>query len=224
MVSTILYHGSTELVKEPKYGKGRLYNDYGKGFYCTKEQCMAMEWASSPYTVGYAIRYNLEDEGLKILRLQDYGILTWLTILFENRTFQDSSSLVSEAKEYLKNEFSIPYKDYDIIEGYRADDSYFSFANDFLSGTISLQELSKAMKLGKLGMQTVLKSKRAFESIHYLDYVEVKDEVWYRRKMLRDVDVRSSYFNSHVHKREKGDIYIIHILDEEMKKDDPRLQ
>ena len=40
--------------------------------------------------------------------------------------------------------------------GYRADDSYFSFANAFLNNTISLEQLRKAMYLGKLGKPEVL--------------------------------------------------------------------
>lgn len=37
-------------------------------------------------------------------------------------------------------------------------DSYFSFAEDFLNNAISVSKLSKAMKLGNLGEQIVLKS------------------------------------------------------------------
>ncbi|MBR2627880.1 MAG: DUF3990 domain-containing protein, partial [Peptococcaceae bacterium] len=37
--------------------------------------------------------------------------------------------------------------------GYRADDSYFSFANAFLNNTLSLRQLEKAMMLGKHGEQ-----------------------------------------------------------------------
>lgn len=30
-----IYHGSRDIVKKPVYGKGKTYNDYGSGFYCT---------------------------------------------------------------------------------------------------------------------------------------------------------------------------------------------
>lgn len=76
-------------------------------------------------------------------------------------------------KEYLLDNFKVNYKDFDVIVGYRADDSYFAFAQDFLNGTISYQQLSKAMQLGKLGFQYVLKSKKAFDSIKYLGSEEV---------------------------------------------------
>ena len=53
--------------------------------------------------------------------------------------------------------FLLDISEYDVIIGYRADDSYFSFAQDFVAGVISLQKLSEAMQLGKLGEQIVLK-------------------------------------------------------------------
>lgn len=42
---------------------------------------------------------------------------------------------------------------------------YFSFAQDFVAGVISLEKLSEAMRLGKLGEQIVLKSPKAFDQI-----------------------------------------------------------
>ena len=50
--------------------------------------------------------------------------------------------------------------EYDVIIGYRADDSYFSFAKDFINNTISVEQLAEAMRLGELGIQIVLKSER----------------------------------------------------------------
>ena len=70
------------------------------------------------------------------------------------------------AKEFLIKNYHIDVGNYDVIKGYRADDSYFRFAEDFLNNTISIQKLEEAMYLGKLGEQIVLKSPRAFERIH----------------------------------------------------------
>ena len=38
-----LYHGSEHVIESPEFGKGRPYNDYGPGFYCTEHTEMAME-------------------------------------------------------------------------------------------------------------------------------------------------------------------------------------
>ena len=58
--------------------------------------------------------------------------------------------------------FGINVNAYDIITGYRADDSYFSFARDFLKNSITVSQLSRSMELGKLGLQVVLHSEKAF--------------------------------------------------------------
>ena len=31
-----IYHGSANIIKQPAFGAGKLYNDYGRGFYCTE--------------------------------------------------------------------------------------------------------------------------------------------------------------------------------------------
>ena len=99
-----------------------------------------------------------------------YHILNWLAILADNRTYWQNGSIAEEAKKYIKEHFLIDITPYDIIVGYRADDSYFSFAQDFVSGVISLEKLSEAMRLGKLGEQIVLKSPKAFETIYFQNY------------------------------------------------------
>ncbi len=107
--------------------------------------------------------------------------------------------------------------------GYRADDSYFSFAQDFLNGAISYRQLCNAMGLGNLGEQYVLLSKKAFSQIHFLKAVEVEADVWFPKRNIRDRRARKQYFDVERNRRQKGDIYITHILNEEMKEDDPRL-
>ena len=74
--------------------------------------------------------------------------------------------------------------------GYRADDSYFSFAQDFINGTISYRQLNRAMHLGKLGQQFVLKSKKAFERIAFEGYERTIDA--HIRNLRRKLDEGSS--------------------------------
>ena len=221
-----IYHGSLKIIEKPLYGYGKSYNDYGLGFYCTDILEMAMEWAVYKEQNGYANCYEIDCDGLKILDLNDseYCILHWLTILLENREFDIPSSLALEAKEYLLSNFRVNYEDCDVIVGYRADDSYFSFAQDFLNGTISYRQLNNAMRLGNLGQQFVLKSKTAFERIKFVGSELAENKEWYARKMLRDQTARREYFSEERSKRLPGDLYITHILDEEMRADDSRLR
>ena len=142
----------------------------------------------------------------------------------ENREFDIPSALALEAKEYLLTNFSVDYKTCDAIIGYRADDSYFSFAQDFINGTISYRQLNNAMHLGKLEQQFVLKSKTAFDRIQFIDSEIAESSEWYTKKMLRDKTARREYFSVERNKRQRGDLYITQIMDEEMIPDDPRLR
>ena len=220
----LIYHGSDHIIEKPIYHGGKSNNDYGYGFYCTEHPDMAREWSVSDNRAGYVNQYETDESGLTILYLDEYPILTWLTILLENRVFRLDSPLAREASAYLKKEFRIPYESYDIINGYRADDSYFSFAQDFINGTISLTQLNKAMKLGKLGKQVVLMSRRAFSATTFAGVEEVDPLVWYPKRKKRDEKARADYFSMDRMGYVRGDIYITRILDEEMKRDDARLQ
>ena len=221
-----LFHGSPSIIEKPQFGYGKVYNDYGLGFYCTDSLEMAKEWGVAQNRNGYVNRYELDCEGLKILDLNgpSFNILHWLAVLLENREFDVPSGLALEAKEYILNTFRVDYQSQDAIIGYRADDSYFSFAQDFINGTISYRQLNNAMHLGKLGQQFVLKSKQAFDRMQFLGYEVADHDEWYAKKMLRDRSARREYFSVERNKRQRGDLYITQILDEEMKPDDERLR
>ena len=47
---------------------------------------------------------------------------------------------------------------------------------------------------------------------------------WYKKKAFRDQSARRQYFDTQRNHRQRGDLYISTILDEEMKPDDPRLR
>lgn len=221
-----IYHGSEKIIETPIYGAGKSYNDYGLGFYCTETLDMAKEWSASKDKIGYANIYDIDCTDLNILDLNhhQYCMLHWLALLLENREFDIPSALAHEAKEYILEHFQTGYANYDIIIGYRADDSYFSYAQDFINGTISYRQLNNAMHLGQLGQQFVLKSKVAFERIQYIGHEVALPEEWYAKRMLRDRTARREYFDIERNKRQKGDIYITQIMDEEMMANDPRLR
>ena len=217
-----IYHGSQNIIKQPKFGAGKSYNDYGKGFYCTKSKEMAKEWAVEKDRNGFANAYELETDGLKILNLNNdtYCILHWLAVLLENRLFDIRSQIAVEAKDYLLTNFHVDYQKADVIIGYRADDSYFSFAQDFLNNTISYRQLSQAMHLGNLGEQVVLKSRKAFSRISYQGFELAESGIWYPKKKARDDTARRDYFDSRNYQRQKGDLFISQIIDEGMSGND----
>lgn len=62
-----IYHGSNKIIKNPKFGEGRKYNDFGRGFYCTESIDLAKEWAVTSLHDGFSNRYALDTEYLKVL-------------------------------------------------------------------------------------------------------------------------------------------------------------
>ena len=196
MSKLVLYHGSSEIIEKPIFGKGKTYNDYGRGFYCTESMELAKEWACTEGIDGYANQYEMETDDLKILNLSsgEYTILHWLTLLMTYRKLRLSTPIMKKGAEWLKEHFYVNIEEYDAIIGYRADDSYFSFARAFVSNQISLEQLSHAMKLGKLGEQFVLKSPKAFEKIRFVSYETADNTIYYARRKVRDDGARSAFF------------------------------
>ena len=190
-----IYHGSIQIVDKPLFGFGRDDNDYGMGFYCTQDPELAREWASVTDKGGFLNTYELDTQGLNIIRLEspEYNILNWLAILLSNRKIRYSSPVEKNGAEYIISNFSPTLKRADIIIGYRADDSYFSFSRAFLSNTITLEQLSYAMRFGDLGEQVVLISKRAFDSISFISSNPVDGRIYAPKRLSRDVQARKAY-------------------------------
>lgn len=150
---------------------------------------------------------------------------------------------VYESNEYLLENFLPPYRDFDIIRGYRADDSYFSFASAFLNNGISLQQLGRAMHLGGLGEQVVIRSEKAFERLQFVGAEVAENEIYYPKRMARDIRAREDFSRQKRRGASAGEIsdadasespqdlsalldetYIIDIVRNGWKNDDPRLR
>ena len=222
----ILYHGSEKIIDKPTYGLGKKNNDYGRGFYCTESIELAKEWACTNNSDGFANKYEIDMTELHILRLNsdEFNILNWLAVLTKNRTYWENGTISERAKKYLAENFMIDTSAYDVIIGYRADDSYFSFAQDFVSGAISYRQLGEAMRLGKLGEQIVMVSEKAFSQLRYISSEPAEAVVYYAKKKERDRMARREYRRSKKEDIDPAELFMIDIMREEMKQNDPRLR
>ena len=220
-----IYHGSKQIIKSPVFGEGNPENDYGLGFYCTREPELAKEWACSEEENGFANQYQLETKNLSCLHLnsEGYHILNWLAILLENRRFDLSSPVSVRARRYIIDTFLPEYKSYDLIEGYRADDSYFSFSRAFLANGITLEQLRRAMRLGKLGEQIVLRTPAAFDAISFMEATPADASIYHIRRMSRDNLAREDYRKMLSETPTGEEIYVSTIINEKWNNDDPRL-
>lgn len=221
----LLYHGSEKIISKPVFGAGKAYNDYGRGFYCTQNIELAKEWACPTNNDGFSNCYELKTEGLRVLDLQakEFCTLHWLAILVANRRFDMDTAIMRQGAYYLKNNFLLDISQFDIVKGYRADDSNFSFAQAFLSNQISYAMLQKAMKLGKLGEQVVLKSERSFDKIKFKNYEIAQGNKYCALRLGRMENARADY-KKLLEDSDISGLYIRDMILQEVKKDDPRLR
>ena len=190
-----LFHGSSQVVSRPQFGAGSPFNDYGQGFYCTESQQLASEWACPTLEDGCVNEYALDLSGLSLLDLAapEYSALNWLAVLLAHRTFEVGPAASAVARDFILQHYGVSLADADLVHGYRADDSYFSFARGFLSNQISLEDLERALFLGGLGYQVVLKTPRAFEALSFVGCATVEGEWWNPLRMARDTQARERY-------------------------------
>lgn len=218
-----IYHGSPQIVEAPAFGLGRKNNDFGLGFYCTESNELAKEWAVTSLRDGFSNRYTLDTEYQRILNLNspDYTILNWIAVLVEHRLFSIRTPIARRAKQYLIEHFGINVNAYDLIIGYRADDSYFDFAEAFLNNAITVEQLSRAMRLGKLGEQIVLKSQFAFSKIHYEGFEVAEKDKYYVFRKARNDEASQTYLD--IQEKESDGLFIQDILRGGISNDDPRI-
>lgn len=218
-----LYHGSEQLIEEPTFGKGKLNNDFGLGFYCTESEDLAKEWAVSSLRNGFANRYTLGTEYLNVLNLNspDFTILNWIAVLVEHRLFSIKTPVARRAKRYLVENFSMNVNAFDVVTGYRADDSYFDYAESFLNNGITVEQLARAMRLGKLGEQIVLKSRFAFSKLHYEGFEVADRETYFCLRKARNDEANRIYME--MLEEESDGLYIQDIMRGGIQNDDPRI-
>ena len=195
MATLRLYHGSDVVVRKPTLERCRSNNDYGQGFYCTRNSELAKEWACNQGRSGFSNAYDLEVEGLDIVDLNSdsFCLLHWLDLLFQNRLFRLSTPTMERGARWLHEHYAVDVQQADIIKGYRADDSYFGFARAFLRNEITLDQLRQAMRLGELGEQYMLKSAKAFGAGTFIECEPADASKYWTLRMARDDAARQAY-------------------------------
>jgi len=219
-----IFHGSSRIIEKPIFGVGKAGNDFGLGFYCTESEDLAKEWSVRPMEDGFANAYDISVRGLNILNLNTakFTVLNWMAILVTYRQFKSKTPIAGAAIQYLKSRFSINVDAYDLIVGYRADDSYFDFAEAFLNNTISVEQLASALQLGKLGEQVVVKSDEAFSRLRFAGHSTADHRLYYPRRKSRNDEAESEYAKL-LEKNDFRGLYLNTIISERIGNDDARL-
>lgn len=192
-----VYHGSDHAIPLPKYLGGRKDNDYGNGFYTTEYEDRARSWAALNGKPESSIVnvYELDMSELNVLDLNDHGVLAWIAEVIANRgTNQEAAEIVGKRLVEL---YRVDSGRYDVIRGYRADDSYTQVIEAFLLNQINVAEVKRLFYKGSLGNQIFLQSEKAFRNIFWVSSYEVQleqkdkeEDIRARREVSRFLQTR----------------------------------
>lgn len=170
MEKIILFHGTSDEIVVPTYGKSEKKHDYGQGFYLTESLELAKEWAvCKPNEIsGYVHQYELDTDRLKILDFQEKGVLAWLAELMKHRDAADSKRYRMLAKKFIEK-YGVDTEEYDVIKGWRANASYFYIAKEFVRDNIDMDILEELLSLGGLGIQYCIKTELAYSKLQEIE-------------------------------------------------------
>jgi hypothetical protein len=176
-----IYHGSKKIIEKPSFKGSNPKNDYGAAFYLTKDLESAKSWACRNDSVGIVNKYKVDDKvfnKLKVLDLTNkdkYSVLNWLAILVHFRTINSSLRKKNEMVLEWLSKYYVDVDDYDVVIGFRADDSYFRFPISFISNDLSFEDLEEIFISGNLGVQYAFISEKAINSLIYVDKLECEE-------------------------------------------------
>ena len=203
--------------------------------YCQKSICgvqevrpkhweLDAEWACTSERGGFVNCYELDVGRLEVFRLDtlDHSLLRWLALLLEHRIVRLSAPVMRKGRDWLHDHFAVDVAPYDIVVGYCADDSYFSFARAFLGNTITYAQLSQAMRLGELGEQYVLRSTDAFSALRFVEAAPVEQSAYYPKRLARDQEALAAY-NRICEQEDRGGILLRDLIEGRVSLDDDRL-
>ncbi len=193
MAIITLYHGTSDKLVTPTYGKGDDKHDYGRGFYLTEDIELAKEWAVCRPNEenGWVHKYELETEGLSVLDFQEKDVLSWLAELMKHRDAADSKRYRVLSQKFI-DKYGIDTSTYDVIKGWRANASYFYIAKEFVRDNIDIDILEELLSLGSLGIQYCIKTEKAYSHLREIpDDMSIVDYQQFNEKYnKRDINAR----------------------------------
>lgn len=198
MTKIVLYHGSPNKKITPTFGCDEEKHDYGKGFYLTEDRELAKEWAVCRPNEqnGWLHQYELEMDDLKVLDFEKLGILSWLAELMKHRDASDSKRYRVLAKKFVQK-YGLDTVGFDVIKGWRADASYFFIAKEFVRDNVDIDILERLLRLGDLGIQYCIKSKKAYSKLKEIpnSLLSVSYDEFNKKYNQRDIEARTNMRN-----------------------------
>ena len=168
----ILYHGSYSYFEKIDVTKGRQFKDFGQGFYTTKIESQAQQWARNMSArfgsaSGYVSIYNCNEKlfnGLKYLKF-DGPTEEWAYFIMNNRNteFTDYEGSINNHK----NQF-------DIVEGPVANDNIAVVLDQFMMNMKSGTALVEALEYRNLNHQISFHTGEGISLLNKVEHYEVR--------------------------------------------------
>ncbi|MBE6141312.1 MAG: DUF3990 domain-containing protein [Erysipelotrichaceae bacterium] len=174
----IIYHGSKTIIDKPIVGGSDPKNDYGAAFYLSLDLDAAKSWACKHDSLGVVNKYLIRNETFQSLKILDltnkdkYSVLNWMAILMHFRELSDSFIKTNKLVLDWLEKYYIDVTQYDVVIGYRADDSYFRFPIRFISNDLAFEDLENIFLLGHLGVQYAFISSRAINALKFIEAID----------------------------------------------------
>jgi hypothetical protein len=129
------------------------------------------------------------------LELDENNVLAWVSVLMMHRRSKKIRGAALERCNRMIERYGIDVGAYDIVCGFRADDSYFQFTSDFVTDTITFETLMKSIVAGDLGKQACVKSEKAYRQLgQCVDVIAIGGadyEMYHDRYLTKDSNARA---------------------------------
>ena len=158
----IVYHGSSEIIKNPDVKFSKKYLDFGSGFYLTSFENQAKKWAirkgMRQNKPGIVNLYELKDNW------KDYKVLSFEE---ENEKWLDFVCACRKGETL--------NKDYDIVIGNVADDDVFKTVDMYFRGLWDKKRVLEELRYYKMNDQICIVKQDVLEQIlEFKDSYEVE--------------------------------------------------
>ena len=148
----IVYHGSSEIIKNPDVKFSKKYLDFGSGFYLTSFENQAKKWAirkgMRQNKPGIVNIYELKDNW------KDYDVLSFEE---ENEKWLDFVCACRKGETL--------NKDYDIVIGNVADDDVFKTVDMYFRGLWDKKRVLEELRYYKMNDQICIVKQDVLEQI-----------------------------------------------------------
>jgi len=168
----ILYHGSYSHFEKIDLSKGRRFKDFGRGFYTTKIESQAQQWARNMsarfgVSTGFVSIFECDESLFKNLNYLCFNEPTeeWAYFIMNNRSTEFSD---------FENQINNHNNQFDIVEGPVANDNIAVVLDQFMMNMKSGTALVEALEYKNLNNQISFHTEKGISLLKKVKHYDVK--------------------------------------------------